>query len=458
MKRSGCSRRAFLEGLGIGLGWLPLLNADRARAQGAAYPRRLMVVLEGNGTIHGSLMPSGDGSDLAKLAFPEIAKPLEPYRSDLTFIDNLDPRHLTDLGIGSSLGHQTYEGIFSGVPGVPVRRDGTLWPDCNGPTFDQVIVDRLAQRGLATQLPKLHLGVQSNIDLTYQRNCFFRAAGQPAALEFSPARAAGLVFGKPAGAADSARVRAEKRSMLDFVMADLARFRRTVGRDDQVKIDAHLASIRELDDYWARLRPVDCGAASQKTYPADDKGYPNGATHRDVLSAHLDIAVAALACNVTRIVTVQLSSGQGFYPDLVYPWLGLTGPGLQYPTRSAHDIAHRPGPNAADKIKVELWYAQQLAALIERMKAVKEGSGTLLDNTAILWAHHMDNGAAHNVDNLPWIVAGRCGGAIRTGQLLRLPRRSPTHSVLIALANAMGADIEHLGDPRYAGECRPLRT
>jgi hypothetical protein len=101
---------------------------------------------------------------------------------------------------------------------------------------------------------------------------------------------------------------------------------------------------------------------------------------------------------------------------------------------------------------------QLFAGLIDKVKAVKEGGGTLLDNTAVLWVNHMGNGGAHSSTKLPWVLAGRCGGYFKTGQFVRNATGVATNGVLISLCNALGVPTETVQDPKYGGELTALRA
>jgi hypothetical protein len=169
----------------------------------------------------------------------------------------------------------------------------------------------------------------------------------------------------------------------------------------------------------------------------------------------MDLAVAALACDATRVITLQLNNGNGV--GVVFHWLGIEGKGKEFPVRDHHDVAHRPGENNADKIRVDGWYVQQAAHLIGRLASVRSGGDRLLDHTALLFGNHMGNGAGHTSKDLPWVLAGSANGYFQTGRYLRLPARTPVNGVLVSLANAMGVPTETFGDPRYGGELAALR-
>ena len=102
----------------------------------------------------------------------------------------------------------------------------------------------------------------------------------------------------------------------------------------------------------------------------------------------------------------------------------------------------------------------QFAKLLDQMKAVKEGDRTMLDNSVVLYANHAGSNAnVHGPDDLPWILAGSCGGYFKTGQMIQLTEtRAPVNRVLVSLCNAMGVPSETFGDADYGGELAQLRA
>jgi hypothetical protein len=110
----------------------------------------------------------------------------------------------------------------------------------------------------------------------------------------------------------------------------------------------------------------------------------------------------------------------------------------------------------------------QMAALLDAMKAIPEGAGTMLDSSVVWWANNMADGDLHTVRGMPWVLAGSCGGYFRTGRYLRFGdwgQASPTsgknmvphNGILVGLANAMGVPTETFGDSQYGGELPGLR-
>jgi hypothetical protein len=167
-----------------------------------------------------------------------------------------------------------------------------------------------------------------------------------------------------------------------------------------------------------------------------------------LVEAEMDLITAAFACGLTRVSTLAIGDGEDY--NIYFPWLGLTGKGIEFPTRHKHDIAHRPGVNDIDHIHMERWFMSMFARLLDKLAAVPEGGGNLLDNTVVLWLNSLNSGYSHTVLKLPTIVAAGANMGIGTGRLLELGSQ-PHNKLLAGLANTVGVPMYGWGDERYHG-------
>lgn len=151
----------------------------------------------------------------------------------------------------------------------------------------------------------------------------------------------------------------------------------------------------------------------------------------------------ALACDLTRVATLQWERSVG---DVRFTWLGAD--------RGHHSLSHDPD-SMADSVemltKINTWYAEQLAYLMTRMASIKEGTGTMLDNTVIFWCNELSRGNAHSHPDMPFLLAGGVGGALKTGRFLRYGSTAtvPHNNLLVSLMNTMGLPDQTFGDPKY---------
>lgn len=122
-----------------------------------------------------------------------------------------------------------------------------------------------------------------------------------------------------------------------------------------------------------------------------------------LVGSQLDLITAALACGMTRVATFAFADAENY--DIFFPFLGIPQQGIEFPERHHHDISHRPGEANVDKIKVETWVISQFASLLEKLSAVPEGGGTMMDNTIVLWMNSLNSGFGHSVLKLPMVIA-----------------------------------------------------
>jgi hypothetical protein len=152
-----------------------------------------------------------------------------------------------------------------------------------------------------------------------------------------------------------------------------------------------------------------------------------------LLKVGFQLITAALRCDVTRVATLQFGDATG--GSVTFPVVNVG--------RNWHSLGHNPG---ADKLVVDKWCMSMFGELIDMFKAVPEGTGkTLLDNSVIVWANHMESGDTHASTKLPWILAGTCGGYLKKGLSMPMSGKNNTH-VMATIANAMGVNLQTFGD------------
>jgi hypothetical protein len=455
-------RRELLQALG-GIGLVPLLQAG-ARGQAAGQPiRRLLVFYTPNGTVIPQWRPRG-----AETGFTvgRILAPLEPWRSKLLILGGVDMA-LADAGFGS---HHT-RGIGGLLTGRPIlmgnfRSAGPPtagW--ASGVSIDQHIARAV---GASSRFRTLELGVQV-IDAEVRGRISYQGASQPLPPMESPYDAFDRVFagGNPApgptpapgqpsslpGGSDprAERLRAQRRSVLDFLGQELGAVRAWVSADDRARLDAHLESVRDIE---RRLTPAGGGAGPGPVTPAGCQ-MPMVGSRMDVAAAanmpavgklQMDLAAAALACDLTRVITLQWTHAES---NQSFPFIGVPG--------QHHAMSHAGDTDAAAQenlTKINVWYAEQLKYLLDRLAQYREGDATLLDNSVVLWANEVGKGNNHAHRDLPFLLAGGAGGRLRTGRFLDFManggRGQPHNNLLVSLAKLMGLPDTRFGDPAHS--------
>ena len=441
-------RRRFLAslGLGAGLAAMPSFARDavlgsRARADGTV-PSRFLVFFTPNcpwGPEHWT--PSGSG-DRALTSLPEMMSPLARHASRLLMIGGVDMPHpaqnhtaiariLTARAVGNIGGHE----------------DAThdLWG--KGPSLDHAIASHLGVEPLV-------LGVRSSPREQTSRLSYAGAA-RPVDPIDDPRVAFERTFGPVLDdAAAAAALRASytrSGSILDASREQMDLLRPRVGRSDREKLDAHLDVLSSIESRLMRdAAGLTSCSPSALTIPASfDPSTPEFATRTARLQ--MDVAAQALACNATRVVTLQIgNSGDTFGSHVCDPERGIDlGDGVSEHNRIVHVpdadwTASERSERDARRMQLEQLYFGLFAEMLERLDAIPEGDGTLLDHTAVLWVKSLAT-QEHRAEPLLSMVAGGSALGVRAGRFLDRSGH-PINSLYAGVANLFGMGIETFGD------------
>lgn len=444
------SRRTLLRGAGgvaVGLPFLEAMAERTAAAQTAARPKRLVILYSCNGRVLNTWTPAELGPNFT---VPRTLKPLDTpvLRPHLTILSGLKMQASIDRG---GNGHNA--GITSMLTGA---KGTDSWG--GGISIDQHIAQSLKSQRPAGSLPSLELGVESKKQ--YQ-NAYayisYSAAGQAGAVaaDDNPLNAYMRALGNlsvPTPTADQVQARAalerailRRKSVLDFVQADFKSVSGRLGAADQARLDQHATSLRDLETRLAAGGP----ACVAPTKPAvDTKSFAS------VTKAHLDIIASAFACDVTRVASLQWATAQagtnfgGWVP-------GVSG--------GHHSISHSSTPTlgmppatgpvggANEQLTlINTWLASQVAYLATQLSKIDDGNGqNALDNTAILWVTEVSEGSNHKFTDLPWVIVGGLGGALKKGEHINVAGQN-NNNLFVSLGQAMGLpNFTTFGDPKY---------
>jgi hypothetical protein len=427
------TRRDLLKQLGLGPFILPLLPAATARAAGTAD--RFLCVVHTGGYRQSHWRPP-EGPLTGPL--PTSAAPLEPWKDRLIFLPDLaNPHHR-----GSPEG--AYACAFYGLPQRTTAAD---YPEPLGRTVDQVVA-RALPGGLTRSLA-LHV----QIDLPPvppergASRCFWAGPDRPVVPEGDPAAVYQRLFaGRPGDPAISRRL-LERRSVLDVVGKSLTRWRDRLGTEEQHKVDGHLNAVRDFERSLGGAQPAACAVPAAGADPRDPALWPK------LLDAQLALAVAALSCGHSPVVTLQLSNAVGGNIDF-----GLFVPGV--PPRTGGDRAPparrswlelaRDGTmgGVAAKRLIDQWLMQKLADLLARLNTLPGRGSSLLDDSVVLWGSQMRDGDGGD-PRLAWLLAGKGGGALKAGQCAPTTGK-PLSGVLADLCTAFGVPGQPFG-PGHGG-------
>lgn len=430
-------RRTFLKTLGLGVAGaatLPLMPS-LSRSATEDFPTRLVIVFSANGTIPWRWRPEGGEYDWT-IPDDSILTPLRPYRDDLLILDGID---MISARNGPGDGHQRGMGhMLTGTElgtGDFTGGGGELAGYAGGISVDQYIAQHIHQ---GEMFDSLEFGIQCGRPTTWSRMCS-KGYNQPVEPVQDPYTIYDRIFGAiEQSSAERARNLARRQSVLDFVRQDLRQVEKKASQNDRERLEQHLASIRELEQQLntGNADGIACQAPDQgqRIDPSKEANFPQ--TGRLMT----DMLVTSLACGLTRVASLQWSRSVS---PVSHPWAGVSG--------RHHDLSHEGDSNASaveSLVEINRWYAEQFAYLIEKMKQVPEGDGTLLDNSLVVWVNELGKGNSHTRNNVPYVIAGNGGGAWRNGRYLTF-EDDPHNNFLVSLCRAMGVQTDTFGNPEY---------
>jgi hypothetical protein len=421
------TRRRFLAaagiGAGVGLGTTLLPFIPKSAAEDG-FPRRVLLFSTGNGTIMNDWRPPGGETDYR---LSTILEPLARHRDDIAILDGIDndaglsndgvtvPR---DPGLEGTHSHQAQAILFTCHNLVAGRYTGHQVSGGQGPSVDHVIAQAV---GSETPRRLVHVGMgragRANGSADPRGRAHYRAANEPYELISSPSELFehlfdGLETGSAASMEAAMRRRMQRQSVLDAVRGELGRVRDQLPVEERPLFEEHLGAIRDIE---TRLGASAAGTCALPDAPGGmfDAREPEDAQIPAYFDMQLDIVTAAMRCDLSRIFCLQFS-GEGAPENM--PWL----PSWAGRTVGMHESGHQNTPEARVALRdAGTWLTEKFAELLDRLKAIPEGSGSLLDNTVVIWAMSNNEGSLHANRNVPVVVANGRTGPFRTGRCVR---------------------------------------
>lgn len=413
-------RRTCLKGLGLALG-LPLLEsmgwADEPAGKAYKPPVRLGFMYMPHGVIMERFWPTDPSSFLTKP--PQILESLRPILDQCLLMKGISGVPIAPLG------------------GAPHALELSTWLTATLPNSEKrdvvniaISADQIAANyvGAFTALPSLELATmpqthkenQEGLNEAYYSHCSYRGPTQPVPAEINPRSVLKRLFkcreqGQAGGKADVA-ADALDRSMLDLVLTGAKDLRSKLGRGDQQKLDEYLDSVRSVERRIAaiELRQSEAARAAagvsarSVNSPPIEISIPEGDKRSEYMQVMCDLNVLAFQTDITRVSTYIGSTPNGVsYPELGFP-------------DEHHSLTHHNNQvPMVDKVaKINAFNVAQFAYMVKRLHSLREGEGTLLDNCVMMWGSGLEDGNKHDRANLPFVIAGKGGGTIKTGRYL----------------------------------------
>ena len=430
------SRRAMLRGLGTSMA-LPLLDAMAPAAAAATgnAPRRLAFVYVPNGMNMGDWYPdrTGPGYD-----FSPTLEPLKAHRDDFSVISGL--AHASGRAGKDGAGdHARANATY--LTGVRARK--TAGSDIQiGVSVDQVAARKI---GGQTRLPSLELSgdrarqsgsCDSGYSCAYQYNLSWASETTPMAPESNPQEAFDRLFGagdEPEDPKLRARQRLYQSSVLDFVLEEAKGLQKRLGATDRRKLDEYLSSVRDVEERIERSKNFENSLSIEEKRKAIQEGEGFAQQTRVMF----DLMTLAFQTDSTRISTFLLAHDGS---DRSYPFIGVPD--------AHHRISHhgRDAGKLKKLARIDRFHVEQFAYFLGKLKSVREGGGTLLDNSMIVFGSGLADGDRHEHHDLPLILAGKGGGSIRPGQHVEVPKHTPMTNLFLSLLDRMGVKESRFGD------------
>ena len=417
-QNSPVDRRTFLKGAGVSLA-LPFMDslgwAANTKAAAKA-PVRLAFMYMPHGVIMDQFWPKDQEAFLN--AAPPILKSMKPVMNQCLMMKGI-----------------------SGVPiapfnGAPHALELSTWltgrlpdPDTRGRVNISISADQIMANyvGAHTLLPSLELATmpqtwkenQEGLHEGYYNHCSYRSPTQPVPAETDPRNVLNRLFGKRGQEGKVTHANPLDRQMLDRVLGGARELRRTLSKFDQQKLDEYLDSVRAVERRIAAIETRQQEAALEKNGVGPSKRHaidsapiavkiPEGDKRSEYMQVMCDLTVLAFQTDTTRVSTYVGSRPNG----ASYPELGFSN---QHHSQTHYGSdQEKIGKVAA----INEFNVAQFAYMVKKMHALKEGDGTLLDNCIMMWGSGLEDGNKHRRDNLPFIIAGKGGGSLKSGRFL----------------------------------------
>jgi len=421
-------RRDFIRRFGISTAALPFLVG--LPSLGLASPvrprQRLVVVFSPNGTIPSAFWPDEQGTDFQ---LKEIMTPLEPFKDRMLVLKGLSNKVRGDgdnhmRGMSCLLtGIELFPGNIQGGSDTPAG-----W--ASGISIDQEIKNYFQSREeTRTRFGSLEFGVGVTDRADPWTRMSYAGPNKPVAPISDPYQMYGKIYGQ-------LKDKENLQSVLTDVRGDLKKVRKLISVEDRRLLDEHEALVRQMEK--------EINEESRQKLRVDPPTFEEGVADQNdnvprLSRMQIDLLVNSFVNDMARVATLQYTKSVG---SARMNWLGITD--------GHHSLSHEPDKDevAVGKlVKINRWFCGELRYLVEKLSNTPEpgGSGSLLDNTLVVWTNELGKGNSHTLDNIPFVLVGG-GFDFKMGRSVKLDK-IPHNRLHLALAHAVGHRIETFGKP-----------
>jgi hypothetical protein len=256
----------------------------------------------------------------------------------------------------------------------------------------------------------------------------------PLPMIYNPRMAFEELFGTGGSNEDRAARRRVNRSILDGIMQDVARLRKDLNSDDKVRLNSYLDNVREIE---RRIQAIEKYNSSGVTREIPDApiGVPESwDEHTRIM---IDLMVLAATAEITRVSTLKLGRETS---NRVFPESGSMTP--------FHSASHHGDTPTGikDLAKINTYHISLAAYYVDKLKNTPDGDGNLLDHSLVLYGAAMGNSNVHAHKRVPFALIGHASGAIKGNLHVRTKEETPQGNGLLAVANKLGVNVDHVGD------------
>ena len=409
------NRRKMLRRMAAAAVATPLLPSLAKAATGKRKPKRIIFFLQNQGFDPKTCIPAGmtNSGSLAKAKLPEPIEALEPYKERLHIINGLHGMH-------TSPSHSAFFGALGGYRGS----DGV---PPSGPTIDYELSKVLPE----TLLPHLCIGMDSTENMKAKptvANLSASGAGQPIFMHSNPNHLYQMLYGGISQG--EIRKQHEARSSMFDQIEQLA-VTKGVGLHgiNKQRYGRYVNGFNDINGLRERLDKV--SGHLRKFAPKVDQRYTRPEFETDWHDVLLDLGISALKSGITSVLTI--GSGRG---EIFGAWKGL---GVE---QQGHNLGHMKQPDNPIWIKIRQYNSRMLVKLIQELDSVPEGSGTMMDNSLIVYTSNNADYQHTSGKNWPVMLLGNYDGAFKTGCFTQLDSKRPINALYTSILRASGVEID----------------
>ncbi len=423
-------RRTFIRGMGAAMA-LPFLDAmaPAMQAQSKGVPR-FTAIYFGNGANMFEWTPPTEG---AGFEFSPTLKPLEAFRNRTTVFTGLDNFPGTDQGdVGGQ--HPRAAPAFMSCA-HPKQTEGA---DVRaGTTVDQVIAGKICRD---SKLPSLEVSVDRNdvvgacdhgYACAYMNSLAWKSPTNPLPSETNPRFVFERMFGIGATAEERLARATENRSILDGLTQEISALRAKLGARDRTKLGEYFDAVRDVEQRIVK------GESTNSTFEVPDQPVGVPASFREYAELMFDLQVLAFQADITRVSTFMMAREN---ITRSYPEIGLP--------EAHHSISHHDNNPVKMKAYAKLnnYHVDTLAYYIKKLDSIRDGDGTLLDHTAVLYGGGMSDANVHNNYNVPVVVVGGKTVQLKGNRHVKFAKGTPLANLMLGLLDRFGVHAEKFGD------------